>query len=388
MKCTAGAKAKLRVIDRATGNIAQETGWQHNLVLDVGLNAMANGGGFGSIFQNCKVGSSNAPNVIASGAVTFTQSGNTITASNSFFTSGMTGAILKYGSGSSGLEQYITYVDSTHATSTTSTTVGSPIAGTVYLVQQTSLVAYLYKATSYQTGSANCGTTLTSTSCVMKRTLNFPNQASPYTVNEIGYSSNGNNDGTCLGRIVLNSGVTVSATQFLQVIVIFTFVVNPNTPTAVANVGTNINTAGNVMYQVWDCTVVDNNGNNVSNQGSFPGNMMDLCQNIYVGLVSSAVSQNSTILNQLAATTAVIYQLGNGSVSNAGQAVGVGLASFTYAITTAGETIAGIVMGAQIGGGSQKTTFSLNFTTPQTLPVGTFSGTFTFTNTFTRTLVN
>jgi hypothetical protein len=389
MKISTGAICKLRVIDRESGKIVTSTPWIHNLVFDAGLNLMASNASFAGIFSICKVGSSSSPNVISSGAVTFTQTGNTITASSAFFTTPMNGGILKYGVGSSGLEQYITTVDSTHATSLTSFTQSSPISGVAYLVQQTSLVAYLYKTNSYQTGVANCGTTLTGSTCAMKRTFNFANQGSTYTVNEIGYASNNNNDGTCNGRIVPAIGVTVAPSQFLQVVIVFTYTVSPNSPQAVTNVGTNINTAGNIMFNFWDATVVDNNGNNTFTQGSFPSDIMDNCQNVRVGLMNATPpTQSSSIQNSAASNTTTIYQLGNFSISNSGQAVGVGLGTLTYGITTAGESCGGLIFGGEIDGSTMKTILTLNFTTPQTLPVGTFAGTLNYTNTFTRTLVN
>ncbi len=383
------AKAKCRVIDHATGKIVRETDWQNNLVFDSGLNSLANGvNSFPNFFNTCKVGSSNSANVIQSGAITFTQTGTTITASGNFFTSAMTGAILKYGSGSGGQEQYITYVSPTSATSNISFSQASPVAGVVYLVQQTALVGFLYLSDTYQTGPSNCGTTYTASAAVMQRTYNFANQSGTYNVNEIGYSSDTSNNGNCNGRIVLNSTVTVSATQFLQVVIIMTYNCNPATQTAVANVGTNINTAGTAIYTNFDFNYVDTNGNNAGSLQGFGTNMMDECNGTFVGLLGSAPTLPSSISSSQSAGVATIYQLGQAHISNAGQAVGVGLASFTYSVTTAGESCYGFIFGGQQSGSAIRSTLQISFTTPQVLPVGTFSGTFSFAVQFSRTLTN
>lgn len=394
MKTAIQGKAKLRVIDRESGSVIHETQWQKNLVLDVGLNTLASGqSNFAAFFTGCKVGSSNTPNVIGSGAVTFTQVGTTITASGSFFTSAMTGAILKYGTGSSGIEQYITFVNATTATTTTSNSAVAEV-GTVYIVQATGLTSYFLVTTAVQTGSGNNGTTISGNQITSKRTFNFANQGSTYNVNEVGYSVDGSNNATVNGRIVLTSTVTVTPTQFLQIVLQLTYLVTPSAPVSVANVGTNLNTAGTAGYLVFDFEAVTATGANTSFQGN-GADMMDACElngstsGLFVGLTGGAITIPGSIPLSQSNVFTGLYILGGSSISNAGQAVGVGLGSFTYSLTTAGETCFGLMFGTQTASPpAMRAFFALNFTTPQTLPVGTFAGNLQFTLTFTRTLNN
>lgn len=74
-----------------------------------------------------------------SGSIVFTQAGSTITASSSFFVSGDTGRLLKYGTGENGAEVYLTYVNPTTATASLSLTISTPTVGTVWYVNTASL---------------------------------------------------------------------------------------------------------------------------------------------------------------------------------------------------------------------------------------------------------
>ena len=159
-------------VRNADGSIAHETKPQGNLVFDAGLNSLANGCGFAGLFQYCKVGSGNTPVVVASGAVTFTQTGTTITASTNFFTSSMNGALLKYGSsGPSGAEVYLTYVDATHATASVSMTVTLPTAATVYMVQQTALQTWVATSGTYDSSGGANSTVFNNNVATMQRTF-------------------------------------------------------------------------------------------------------------------------------------------------------------------------------------------------------------------------
>lgn len=374
------------VVDSASGRVVCRKTDFLDMVLDVGLNGLADGSanGFSGMMVTCKIGSSNAANSIGSGAVTFTQSGNTITASAGFFTSAMTGGILKYGSGSAGVEQYITYVSPTQATSATSYTQASAIVGTAWLVQQNSLVAYLYKNISYDTSGSGCDTTFASNTITLKRTFVFANESSPYNVSEIGYSRNSNNDGTVDGRIVLGSPVTVTATQFYRVTLQMSWTVTPNGSTAAGNVGTGIDTAGNCGVLFWDCTIVNSDGTNGSAQTLFGGGGSNVLDSGGVAIALLGIVLTINPISASASNTTGLYISAQSNFTNSGQPVGVGLATINYLFNTAGETCDGFNLGNAQG----YLCFGQNFTAPITLPTGAFSGVVTVTRQFTRTLTN
>jgi hypothetical protein len=384
-RTTIQGRAVLRVRDRATDRVVSEIAGK-NLIFDSALNAFANGAsGFSAVFLTCKVGSGNSPNSYANNAITFTQSGTTLTASGGFFAANMVGGIFKYGSGSAGVEQYIaSYNSPTSVTLATALTVASPTTGTVWQVQQTALETFSYLSNIYASG----GTVFSGNVATMTRVFNFANQAGTYSVNEVGYASNSTNDGSCNGRIVLPSTVSVAPSQYLQVEWQLTFTWTPAAPLSVANVGTNIDTTGTVMAQVWDCEIVESSGNPGDSQGSYPSFLFDKAQNFSAGIAVTPVSLNSQISGGASAGAFVAYILGSGSISNSGQPVGVGVAVINFDITTAGENFASLIFGSEIVSNQMKVIFVLNFATPPVLPTGAFIGSLTFTNIFGRVLTN
>lgn len=390
-----GAKVRLSLRDAETGKLSWRGKWQKNLMLDVGLNALANNqGGYANLFTYCKVGSgTNANSRNSAGSAIFTQSGTTVTASTSFFLSSDVGALLKYGGTgvSSGIEQYITaYVSATQVTVATSNTQSSPIAGTVWFVNQTALQTYLYQSNTYPNGGSFNGYTLSGNQITLFRTFNFPVQGSLYSVNEIGYDRV-SGSGTVIGRIVLGSTVNVPTTNFLVVELQMTVTQTPGSSLAVSNVGTGFNTAGNLMWQVWNCSNIGANGNT----GVFPANgsygiMMDAFSSspllqFYTG---SAITLQSSIQNANPGTSSSGYATAAmPNLSNTSNPVGVGTSAVSFSFTTAGESCNALVFGGNFGGAIAQL-LVLNLTTPVTLPTGTFSGNFVYQANFTRSLVN
>jgi hypothetical protein len=387
-------RCRTHVCDRATGKILRSSGWKHNLVFDGGLNILAGGanGGFADFFARCVIGSGNQSNSIASGAITFTQVGLTITASGGFFTSLMNGQLIKYGTGSGGVEQYITYVNSTTATSLTSMTQATPIVGTVWLVGQTGMETYITNSTTYSTSAGANTTQFFNNILVLQRTFVFAPPGSTQNINEIGYSSPFQTGGSCNGRIVLSSTDTVTSSEFYVVVWQLSWTISPGSPTAVANVGTGINTAGNAMFNFWDCQTVDPaTGDSIYYQGSASGvmdSMINAGLSVYFGSTPSLNSIPSTLQAGISATD--IAFLGTiPETSNSGQAVGVGLSTVTFVVTTGGQVVTALIIGHSLGASNNTTNiFVQTLTTPFVLPTGSFGGTVTFTNTFTRTLVN
>lgn len=374
---------KTRVIDAASRKVISESPWHKNLIMDNGLNALAkstnavNQSGFTAA---ARIGSGTTPNKYASGAITFTQTGTTVTASAGFFTAGMVGMIFKYGSGSGGAEYYITgFTSTTQVTVDTSATVAVPEVATVWAVNQTALDTLLYSSASYETSAGSCETTFSSNQVTYKRTINFAQQGSPYNVNEIGYFS-GTGGTTVFGRIVLSATDVVPITSFYQVVISVTFTFTPAAPTAVANVGTNINTAGNAMLE------------NINNSGVFSqvasngtagsGGAMDanVSSTPRFYLITANYSQNGTVGNLVSITG---QQVAIGTWAYAGTR-GKRTMTFNTTITTSGQTLYGL----GICTSSNQAIFDIKLTSTYALPSGSFLPQAVWSLTYNRTLTN
>jgi len=401
MKTAIKVLVRTEIRDATTGAVKRMRKARPNLVFDSGLTALATGAiNFATIFTNCKIGSSNAANSIPGNTATFTQVGTTITASAAFFTGAMVGAIFKYGTGTGGAEQYIASIGGGGLTAVmqgAGMTVATPTAGTVWLIAQTALTTPLTALTggcvsnTYVTSPGACATTFpggaSSTQITNQRTYQFPVQAAPYTVNEIGYSDNNTNAGTCNGRIVLASPDVIAITEYYVVQIAITFTLSPNVPTAVINVGTGLNTAGNIQFQVWDCQTITSGGVAANYQASYPSNVMDGA-NIGLQLVLGTVPPLNANISQsqiglgpsgFASTTAAL--------SNASLGVGLAQATITFNFSTAGQTCSAICFG-HASGTFVSQVFVLALTTPFALPSGTFQGNLVYQRAVTRTLSN
>lgn len=399
MKITVETKIKREIRDVKTGEIVRVSPWEKNLIVDQGLNKMANqSGGSGgcnpaSSFTNCLIGNSNAPTSIASGGVTFTQSGFIVTASASFFTSGMVGGLFKYGTGTGGAEYYITvFTSATQVTVDTSATVSTPSAATVWQVQQTALQGafpapisnFLY-ADHYQTGiNPNdslqyCRTTISGNQSLHQRAFVFIAQASTYSVNEIGWSNDGvgGAQNRVNGRIVLGSSDVVSPTNFYVVIIQITFTYSPSAPTSVGNVGTAINTAGTIMLENMQIQQVANSGG-VTTNGILDNSVGGVCV-----FATTTYSQNGSIGSLVNLPT----QLSTGVTSGWSYAGTRGTmnATFTFSVSTSAVTAYGV---AFTHPNTNNAVLDVLFTTPQSIAAGTFAGTVVWQCVYGRILSN
>lgn len=389
MNVTTEVTIETRIMDVKTGKPVK-TQKKKNLMLDSGLNAIARSSALGlgtvpcSVAANCLIGSGSTANSISSGAVTFTQSGTTITASGSFFTSGMVGWIFKYGTGSGGTEVYITaFTDSTHVTVGTSGTVGTPTVATVWNVARTTLDTFLFSSSTYQTNAGDCGSTISGNQVTHKRTYIFAQQGSPYTVNEIGYAPAIVSNRVC-GRVVLGSSDNVGTSNFYVVVISITVTYTPSTPLAVTNVGTNINTAGNLMIEVMNIGIVTSTGGTQVNPAGFVRQILDTS-----GLLmfkTTSYSQNGSINPTSGVSTASgIFIGGDITWANDNTKVGSMTMTMTGSLATTGQTLTGIGLTDVNHTGMVA---DVLFTTPQTAPSGTFQPNTVWRLTYTRVLVN
>jgi hypothetical protein len=391
LKSRSWGRIRAEIVDAATGAVLSAREWQQNLVMDQALNAFANSQqGYAACFSTCLIGSGTTPNSYSSGAVTFTQTGTTITASGSFFTSAMIGGIFKYGTGSGGAEYYISGVASpTSATVDTSATHATPSVATVWQVQQTGMAALLYSSATYDASAGACVTTVSGNQIYLQRTFIFPVQSSPYTVNEIGYCKSGT---AINGRIVLSSSDTVAPTAFYRVQIGLTFTQSPGSPIAAADVGTNVNSAGTLSINYWGCQIVRSNGGIATYQSPTFGDsspILDGVLGVQMAFHTGTPPTNFSAISPANASPASeSYTFALGAYSNTTQPIGVGISSGAFTFTAAGESMNSIIFGYSNGVNSVIPIAVLLLTTPVTLPTGVFTGSASVKIQFSRTLNN
>lgn len=374
---------QVRQINALTGKVESESKPQKNLIMDGGLNALAkstNSTNPAAFTTACRVGSGSTSDKTSSGAITFTQVGTTLTASGGFFTAGMVGFLFKWGSGTGGVEQYITaFTNSTNVTVDTSATVAVPAVGVVWNVIRTTMETLLYSSNTYETTAGACGSSLASNIVTHKRTYNFAQQVASYNVNEVGYF-NAVAGTTIYGRLVLVATEVVAPTNFLQVVLSFAVTYNPGSPVAVSDVGTNINTAGNAMVEtsngvsiVLSTGATQNSGSNSSFDGasicSIRGVIATYSQNSAMG----APPNPATLLFENA-TWAYASPVVRGKMT---------IASNTT-ISGSGQTMYGVALTLAASGLS----FDIKFTSTYAVPSGSFLPKVTFSCIYDRQLNN
>jgi hypothetical protein len=386
-------RIKTRIVDAESGATVKESPWGENLITDQGLNGLAQSTAVASCksvpascFTHCLVGSGTNPNSVASGAITFTQddgggsAGGILTASASFFNLTMVGQLFKWGTGSGGVETYITGLfNSQHVTVDTTALVTVPEVGTVWNVAQTALQTYAYTNDSYLTGAGDCKSTVSGNQVTHQRTFRFNQKGSPYTVNEIGY--NGPTPGTAIvGRFVLSSSDVVSTSQFYVVIMQLIVAYSPSAPTGVGNVGTNINTAGALMLEcigTVGVTQVNSDGSTGPQFGKLEGNLVALCW------FTSTYSQNATPAASGSGLANAGLLLDFQTWAYGGTLGHQTLTSTAYTTTT-GQTL----YGCGIGPAVNQIIMDVKFTTPQTAPTGSFQPNTVWFAYYTRILTN
>lgn len=388
MKALVETTISTKIIDAATGKVVKERAPEKNLVFDIGLKALAGDNTNSqsctgnSMSAHCIIGSGTNPNSIASGGVTFTQSGTTITASGSFFTSAMVGGIFKYGTGTGGAEYYIlSFTNATTVTVDTSATVTTPTVATVWQVQQQTIQTFLFDSATYQTNAGDNGTTFSGNTVTHKRTYIFAQQGSPYTVNEIGYARQSSASHFLNGRIVLSSSDVVGTANFYVVVISITITFLPGTPLAVTNVGTNINTAGNLMLELASiaCFGVVGSSGTVGSQGFF-----DNGGSATLLFASTTYTQNAAT-NSTTTPNPTLINVGAVSWGYNSAVLGQMKLTFTGSVSTTGQSLFGVAIG---GTGANQYACDVKFTTTQTAPTGTFTPNTVWALTFGRQLSN
>lgn len=372
------------IMDRETGREVKRGKKIKNLILDSGLNAFAkstNSSTLASSFLALRIGGGTNPNSFAGGSVTFSQSGTTLTASSSFFTSAMVGGLFKLGaSGSGGAESYIAaFISATQVTMATSTFFTTQ-NGTVWMVQQTSLQTLLYSTSTYQTNAGDNSTTFAAGVVTFKRTFVNPAQAGTYTVNELGWFS-GTGGTTIFGRVVLSSSDVIGPSNFYLVVMTLTCNFSPNVPLAVTNVGTGLNTAGNLMMEWFDIDTVAANGTVNINGGALDSTAFTI-------FITATYTQQSSCSSGSFTVNVSPNAVGLNSANWTYTPASVGLCTLTSTVNTSttGQTCFGIGIGN--AGNFFHIALDVKLTSTFALPTGVFQPTVVWQAAYTRTLTN
>ena len=202
-----GVSGRIKVMVIQGGQVVQEHPWQHNLVLDYGLDRLAVES-FEQCMQYCVAGTGSTPTETLSGATTASQTGSTLTASGSIFSAADAGRVIKMASGQ--VRRIVTYTSPTQVEVTPSGDFGAATF-TIYRVEQTGLQTEVRR-------TANClndanGQTFTSGVIRNYRTFDFPAETANVNYSEIGFSDSATVAANLYSRILLTGAVTVMGPQ-------------------------------------------------------------------------------------------------------------------------------------------------------------------------------
>ena len=139
------------------------SGFKSNLLTDAGMDWVCGKATSFNFFNAAKLGTGTTPTVYDSGAITASASGTALTASSSFFTSGMVGMVIQWDGGAKAYIQSVT--DGTNAVLATSVTASGAFA--VHAVNRTGLANLVATQTTKYTDG------LTRVSGVSKRTMSW-----------------------------------------------------------------------------------------------------------------------------------------------------------------------------------------------------------------------
>jgi len=367
------------------GEIIHERPYRPHMITDAGLDAVGTSS-WATMLTTCILGTSGSPTPIRRDdvSVTFTQSGTTLTASAPFFLAADVGRLFKWGTGSAGVEVYITgYTSSTVVTVAVSATVSTPDNGTVWYVNTAALITPIAGLTfTRQAGGGGTGTTyvVSGNKCTVTMTcVNVSSAlASPATVTEIAINQNTTNSNV-FDRDLISPPVALLAGDQAVVTIQLIMDWSPVTPQAVANVATGYSSAGNIQIESLEAgtgaglKVIDSSGN-VSG-----GNVFDPASSGSIGTLAS--------ISALAAFTATGFQGGltfTNGYSLAGYGTGTYYRDMSLTLTISQGN--GTIQGLSLNNGARRLVTIL-LTTPFT-KLSTQTLSFTWRKSWARVLTN
>lgn len=264
---TAAVHYSLAVLDSA-GRVVRQLPRKKNLILDQGLNQVA-ANKWADCFRYVAIGTATTATRRDSGAVTVDLAAGVLTASAGFFEAADVGRLLKFDTGE---EMYITgYTSPTVAATADARTIAAA-EFTVWYVNQTALTTETKRTGTFATGSGAHGTSFAGNTLTMKRTFLFSAESGTVTYREIGWSPINTAGANLFGRDLLaGSGVTLVATQQLQVIVELSVSLSPATSTPYTNVVTGWSQDGDACIEyAKSIAVVQTNGDPGGDQSLEP----------------------------------------------------------------------------------------------------------------------
>lgn len=233
----AWGRARIQIIDPRTGRICRDTGWMRNLILDQGLNGLAVRY-WADSFTSAALGVSAAmPLKTSGGATLISQSNVTVTLAGGSFTFTPVvdvGKVVKFNSGYE--VTLVEVLSASSATVNTSATVGAQTFN-IYDVNQTGLQDEFVRSNDYATAPGNCGATMSAPNMVvLRRSFNFPLEASTTTYRELGLSWSSSPGNNLFTRIIFPTAVTVNAGMRARVVYDLTLTFTPAASSVVAAV--------------------------------------------------------------------------------------------------------------------------------------------------------
>jgi|SRR5580692_276307 hypothetical protein len=395
-----GVRGRVRrqIVHGETKEVLSDSGFQPNLLLDKFFSELASND-ISSLLASGFIegGTGNSSPVRKdSTPTTLSQSGTTVTASSAFFSSGDVGNLLVYGSSGSGTNIcYITaFTNSTTVTVSVSQTVAS-VVGTVWYVSSawalsgTTLLVNTKSTNSGQWGTAYSGGVYTYT-C----TFNSAVQTSSITLLQLAYGVSGFLPFASF--TIPGAGDTIPVDYFYVVTWEFEMTVTPSTPSAQGNVGTGINTAGNIMIEsLGGFSTLNSSGTAAGPQCPLDGNGGTGSLTSSSGfLTSDTYTQNSSVA---AAGSEPVLSNTNGYFTtsqptlawSAPSDTGTTVGTFTASFNTTGNGAVITGLGIIKSSSSRNVYLDVQLTSTYTSPSsGSFTFVFVFTVTVGRTVVN
>jgi hypothetical protein len=306
-------RVRFQSVDPA-GSVALDSGWIDNIILNAGMNAVADRY-WANCFTSCALGDSATPTIVSGGATTASQSNVTVTLSGGSFTFTNTatdaGKLFRFSTGQ--VVRIVSVQSSTSATVNLSQIVASTTFS-VYQTTQTALGNELVRSSTIFNGSGGCGTTMTPPgTVVMRRSFDFPVQVvGSAFYREVGLSWVPTAGGALFSRVVLPAIVEVKKNFFPRLAYEFTLNLMPAAPVGVTAVFSGwpiapaTDTDGQASLEDWGIAIVNNDGIAVPYRtvGSIPilANEPSALADVLVGLDTQAlISPGGAVLNRWAA---------------------------------------------------------------------------------------
>ena len=387
-----GVKYRLDIV--RAGRVVKKGIWRDHMITDAGLDLLGTlnvTGGYTTMFSKCIIGTGAAVAVRRdSSPVTFTQSGTTLTASGNFFVSTDAGRLFKWGTGSSGVEVYISsFTSATQVTVATPATVSSPSVGTIWYVNTANLVTPVAGLT-WSKDSSFTHTSLLTTSgsiaTVTHTTVNISSAVSgPLTITEIAIHNSTTNTNV-YDRDIVSPNVAMLAGDQAKVTIVATYSVSPITTQTVANFATGYNSAGNIQIESIKFpglqSAIPSLTSAGSNQGSY---QLDIGQTSLAQIALCTATPVISAFNAATAPTSIVLASGTGAYGTYTNGNRFIDQTITFGISAGNGTIGGIYVCSNSSNTERIFTLALTSTFVKT-NVQTL--TLTFRKSWSRTLTN